>query len=144
MEVFFQNQLDPEANHMAAFTSKDPTDRQAFNAHWARVLADETVFILSVLVDEQVIGSILKYEMMGDAEISYWIDKRYWGRGITTAALKMFLEALPLRPLHGRAAADNYASLRVLEKCGFKKIGVEKSFANARGKEIEEVVMRLD
>ena len=38
---------------------------------------------------------------------------------------------------------DNLASLRVLEKCGFVVIGREKGFANARGMEIEEVVLEL-
>jgi len=144
LEVFFRNQLDPQANRMAAFTSKDPSDRQAFDAHWEKIMADKTVFIRTILVDGKVVGSVLKYEMMGDSEVSYWIDRQYWGQGITTTALQSFLEELTARPLFGRAAADNLGSIRVLEKCGFQKIGVEKGFANARGEEIEEVVMRLD
>ncbi len=144
LEVFFHNQLDPVANQMAAFTSKDPTDRAAFDAHWEKIIADETVFNRTILVDGQVVGSVLKYEMMGDSEVSYWIDRQFWGQGITTTALLLFLEELTTRPLYGRAAADNLGSIRVLEKCGFQKIGVEHGFANARGEEIEEVVFRLD
>ena len=48
------------------------------------------------------------------------------------------------RPLYGRAAADNLGSLRVLEKCGFVRVGSERGFASARGEEIEEVILRLD
>jgi RimJ/RimL family protein N-acetyltransferase len=144
LEVFFQNQLDPEANWMAAFTSKDPTDRAAFDAHWEKITADETVFNRTILVDGLVIGSVAKYEMMGESEVTYWINRQYWGQGITTRALKAFLKEMTTRPLFGRAAADNYGSIRVLEKCGFQKIGVDQGFANARGEEIEEVIMRLD
>src|SRR5437588_593288 len=41
LPIFFNQQLDPEANRMAAFTTKDPTDRDAFMARWARNLRDE-------------------------------------------------------------------------------------------------------
>ena len=43
--IFFDQQLDPDANYMAAFTARDPADRDAFTAHWARILGDETVTI---------------------------------------------------------------------------------------------------
>lgn len=61
--------------------------------------------------------------MEGEAEISYWIDKKYWGQGIATAALKVFLETEYTRPLHGRVAFDNFGSQKVLEKYSFVRIG---------------------
>jgi hypothetical protein len=45
LPLFFEQQLDPTANYMAAFTGKDPTDREAFMAHWARILGDEGILI---------------------------------------------------------------------------------------------------
>jgi L-amino acid N-acyltransferase YncA len=48
------------------------------------------------------------------------------------------------RPLHARAASDNLASLRVLQKSGFKIIGTEISFASGRKSEIEETILRKD
>jgi RimJ/RimL family protein N-acetyltransferase len=38
---------------------------------------------------------------------------------------------------------DNLGSIRVLEKCGFRMIGIEREFANARREEIDEAVYRL-
>ena len=38
LETFYRHQLDPEAIRMAAFVSKDPTDRVAFDAHWKKIL----------------------------------------------------------------------------------------------------------
>ena len=48
------------------------------------------------------------------------------------------------RPIFARAAADNIGSMRVLEKCGFRIIGKNKDFANGRGQETEEYILRLD
>ncbi len=55
----------------------------------------------------------------------------------------MLLAEVVERPLHARAAKDNLASIRVLEKCGFVISGYDHGFADARGEEIEEVVMIL-
>jgi len=46
--------------------------------------------------------------------------------------------------LYARAASDNAGSLRVLQKCGFKAVGTEKSFAAGRNEDIEETILRLD
>ncbi len=87
-----------------------------------------------------VVGS---YVMFGDLEITYWLGKTYWGKSIATTALRQFLHIQQIRPIHARAAKDNLASIRVLEKCGFVLVNEEKGFSNARGKEIAEVVMTL-
>ncbi|MCB0662863.1 MAG: GNAT family N-acetyltransferase, partial [Saprospiraceae bacterium] len=75
---------------------------------------------------------------------TYWIDRAYWGQGIASKALATFLTLEPTRPLYGRVAFDNMGSQKVLEKCGFIKVGTDKGFANARGMEIEELIFRLD
>jgi RimJ/RimL family protein N-acetyltransferase len=81
--------------------------------------------------------------MGGDREITYGIARQFWGRGLATEALRAFLALDTERPLRARAAKDNIGSLRVLAKCGFEVTGEEIGFANARGQEIEEVVLRL-
>lgn len=143
LEIYFQNQLDPESSWMAAFTAKDPADREAFDTHWARIMADETVVIRTIVFEEQVAGSVLKYEMEGEAEISYSVGREFWGKGIATVGLQAFIKELDTRPLHARAAFDNLASIRVLEKCGFVQTGTDRYFANARGEEIEEIIFVL-
>lgn len=143
LPTFFEQQLDSSANHMAAFTSKDPTDRDAFMAHWATILGDDTISTRTILFEEQVAGHIARFERFGKPEVTYWIGKQYWGKGIATEALSDFVRDLTTRPLYARAAKDNIASLRVLEKCGFTIFGYEKAFANARGEDTEEVVLKL-
>jgi RimJ/RimL family protein N-acetyltransferase len=73
-----------------------------------------------------------------------WIDLAAWGGGVASRALGLLLELVSARPLHAQVASDNYASLRVLQKAGFKIIGTETSFAPARGCEIEETILRLE
>jgi RimJ/RimL family protein N-acetyltransferase len=80
----------------------------------------------------------------GEREVTYWIGRSYWGKGIATGALRAFLTVDPARPLHPRVASDNVASHRVLEKCGFRVVATERSFAEARSGEIEEFVLRLE
>ena len=141
---FFAYQLDPDAQAMAAFTSKDPANREAFLAHWHQILADPTTINRTIVVDGQVAGSVSSYLDDGHLEVTYWLGKHYWGKGLASGALSAFLaHANPTRPIYARAAKDNIGSLRVLEKCGFKIIGEDRGFANARGKEIEEFLLEL-
>lgn len=48
------------------------------------------------------------------------------------------------RPLYGRCAQANAASLRVLRKCGFVVVEEGVWYSNAHGKEVGEYVLRLD
>lgn len=143
LPIIFEYERDPEAVHMAAFTAKDPSDEEAFTAHWTRIMNDETVVVRTIVVGESVVGSIARFERDGDTEVTYWIGREHWGRGIATQALALLLEEIKTRPIHARAAKDNVASLRVLEKCGFTATGHDKGYANARNAEIEEAILQL-
>jgi RimJ/RimL family protein N-acetyltransferase len=143
LPIFFEQQLDPDANYMAAFTARDPTDKDAFTAHWAKILGDHTKINKTILLNERVAGYVACFEQFGEREVCYWIGKEYWGRGIATKALSDFLGYVKVRPLYARVAKDNIASLRVLEKCGFTISGEDKGFSNARGEEVEEFILKL-
>ena len=146
LPIFFEHQRDPVANRMAAFTRADPDDRAGFDAHWARVRADPRIVIRTIIEADDaahVLGHVLVYEDEGRRELSYWVDRPQWGRGIARQALALFLHEIDTRPLFARAASDNFASIRVLERCGFVAIGTERSHAPARGAEIEETLFRL-
>ncbi|MDT9696053.1 GNAT family N-acetyltransferase [Streptomyces sp. P17] len=144
LPVFFRQMNDPEALRMAAFTARDPADRDAFEAHWKRIRSSAGVLNRTVLADGDVVGHAAVYGEPGEREVTYWIDRSYWGRGIATAALRVLLTEAPERPLFARAAADNAGSVRVLEKCGFRVSAQDRGFANARGEEIDELVLTLE
>ncbi|GAA2925023.1 GNAT family N-acetyltransferase [Streptomyces enissocaesilis] len=141
LDLFSTQFQDPEAKRMAAFGPADPVDRARFDAHWKRNIAEYVV--RTVLADGEVAGSVCVYGEPGDLQVTYWIDRAHWGRGVATAALRALLELVPERPLFARAAADNTGSLRVLEKCGFTVTGHDRGFAGARGTEVDELVLVL-
>lgn len=143
LEYLFKFQLDEVSNHQAAFTSKEYADKSAFIAKHTKLLNDPSVNNQTILFNENIVGSIAKFVMFGENEITYWIDRTYWSKGIATAALRQFIELEKVRPLFGRVAFDNYGSQKILEKCGFVKIGSDVGFANARQKEIEEFIFIL-
>ena len=106
-------------------------------------MKDDSVIIKTILFDKRIAGHIASFIGYGDLEITYWIGREFWGKGIATEACAMFMSIISKRPVYARVAKDNIASVCVLEKCGFKIDGEDKGFANARGEEIEEYIMRL-
>lgn len=144
LDSFFAFQLDESARHMAAFTSKETTNRAAFMEKYTKLLHEPSINMQTILLGNTIVGSISKFEMEGDAEITYWVDPNNWGKGIATSALQQFLILEKMRPLFGRAAFDNTGSQKVLQNNGFIKIGEDKGFANARNAEVAEIIYRLD
>lgn len=143
LDAIFEQMRDPEAVLMAAFTSPDPDDRARFDAHMARILADPATTNRAITEDGRLVGTIAAFVMEGDTEITYWVDRAAWGRGIAGRALALLLDLVPARPLHARTASDNLGSLAVLRKAGFVVTGTDTGYANARQEEIEETVLLL-
>ena len=122
LPILFEQQLDPDATAMAAFPSRD---RDAFMAHWTKIMADESNILKTIIFDGGVAGNIVGWESSGEWEVGYWIGKEFWGKGIATKALLLFLNLVKTRPLYAHVVKHNVASRRVLEKCGFKVIREE-------------------
>lgn len=144
LPLFFLQQLDPIANQMAAFTDKNPSDRPSFERHWLRLRNDEDITIKTILFEGEVAGYIVCHDWNGPPEIGYWSGRAYWGKGIVSTALAQLLQLVTDRPLFAHAAKDNLASIRVLEKNGFKQIGADRVFSHARQREVEELIFKLD
>ena len=120
LPILFEHQLDPEAYAMAAFA---PRDRDAFMAHWAKILADDSLLAYAIELDGRVVGNVGSFDYEGHREVGYWIDRAVWGRGVATRALAAFLQDETQRPLFAGVAPHNAGSMRVLEKCGFQRTG---------------------
>ncbi len=121
LEVFFEQQLDPEAARLANFPSRD---RERFMAHWTtRILGDPTGFVQTVTVDGQPAGHVVAWWDRDRRFVGYWLGRPFWGRGVGTRALRLFLERERARPLHADPSAGNTASIRLLERCGFVRSG---------------------
>jgi RimJ/RimL family protein N-acetyltransferase len=139
LPIFFEQQCDPDACKMAAFAARD---RDAFMAHWAKILADKTVAVRSIILDGHVAGNMVSWQQDGKRLIGYWIGKNYWGQGVATRALAEFLAVVTARPLYAYVAKHNLASIRVLEKCGFTICIEEMESSDAPSDGVEEFVFK--
>lgn len=122
LPIFFEHQLDPDATRMAAFPSRD---REAFMAHWAKIMVNQAGMLRTILADNVVVGNVVCWEAGGQRNVGYWIGRENWGRGIASEALRQFLALIPARPVQAHVARHNTASMRVLEKCGFQFVREE-------------------
>jgi RimJ/RimL family protein N-acetyltransferase len=141
LPIFYEQQLDPEAIQMAAFPTRG---KDAFMAHWSRIITDDSVLIKTILFHGDVAGNIVCFEQLGEHEIGYWLGKEYWGKGIASQALTQFLEYIETRPLYAHVAKHNVGSRRVLEKCGFNVVAEDKFFSKVFGADVEEYILILD
>jgi RimJ/RimL family protein N-acetyltransferase len=119
-------------------------DREAFAAHWERLLADGRVRTFVIEVGGETAGHLLVFDRDGRRELGYWLGRRFWGLGIASAAVAEALQRERDRPLHAGVVEDNHASLRVLEKHGFVRCGETPFVDPASGAPRRGVLLRLD
>ena len=121
LPIFFEHQRDPEATALAVFPSRE---WDAFISHWRHnVLGNPANTARTILVDDQVAGYVSSWDGDGKRLIAYWIGREHWGRGLARLALDEFLRTHEHhRPIHAYVARSNTRSMRVLEKCGFRRI----------------------
>jgi RimJ/RimL family protein N-acetyltransferase len=141
LDAFFEHQTDPEATEMAAFPARDG---ERFAAHWARIRADPTVVLRTIVVDGAVAGNIGSWSQDGQHLVGYWIGREQWGRGVATRALSLFVTEVAARPLYAHVAVHNVGSIRVLEKCGFRRDPEQEAAAPPPDDGIEELIFVLD
>ncbi len=122
LPIFFEHQRDEAAQRMAAFRGRE---REAFLAHWrSNVLRPENL-TQTIVVDGAVAGYVGSWTQDGQRLVAYWVGREHWGKGVATRALSEFLGLEPARPLHAWVAVQNVGSVRVLEKCGFRRVRQE-------------------
>jgi RimJ/RimL family protein N-acetyltransferase len=144
LEQLFQLESEVAGSDMIAFLPREPGDREAFDAHWARIRGIPENRFWIIEVDGRFAGYGLSFLMNGERQVGYWIPQALWGQGIASAALTAMLRELPERPLWGSTVGDNHGSQRVLQNGGFVYDHSERTHAPRRGVEVEERVYRLD
>jgi RimJ/RimL family protein N-acetyltransferase len=143
LDAVFEMMRDPDAVAMAAFTSDDPGDRERFDAWIARQRAAEGVSLFVVTENGGFAGTAAAFTIDADREVSFWLARHAWGRGIATAALRLLVSHEAERPLFARAAAQNTASISVLTKTGFTEVSRNVDYAPGLGRDTEEIVFAL-
>ena len=140
LAILYEFQLDP-AGYRMAFTR--PRTADDFDAHWDKILDSSTVVLRAIVASDALVGSISCFQSDNQHYVGYWIGREFWGQGIATRALALLLDEVLIRPLFARVAVSNVASIRVLEKCGFRTILREWSPSTERFVECEEALMVL-
>jgi RimJ/RimL family protein N-acetyltransferase len=104
------------------------------------------VFAVTRRDDERLIGVSGLHVRSGtsSADLGYWFGKAYWNCGYATEALMGILhfafEYLHVAEAKATAFPDNIASMRVLEKAGFRVTGRENHDVPLRGG-VREIVL---
>jgi RimJ/RimL family protein N-acetyltransferase len=121
IELFWQFEQDEEANRRAAFPSRP---RERFMPHWAKIRADPEKLLRTVLADGEVAGNVVSWHQDGKQWLGYWLGRDYWGRGVGTRAVRLFLDEMTIRPMYADPVEGNTGSVRLLEKLGFSRVDV--------------------
>ncbi|HEY8592464.1 MAG TPA: GNAT family N-acetyltransferase [Sphingomicrobium sp.] len=151
-----------DAAALAAALGDVSVARNLASVPWPFSMRDAEAFLAaprdpvlpSVLIFErtdgapQLVGACgLGRRPSGAVEMGYWIGRRFWGRGFATEACTALVDmarALDLESLEGSHFIDNPASARVLEKLGFRALGLlAPRMSCARGEEVPARLMRL-
>ena len=140
LDVFFEHQADPLGVEMAAFPARD---EEQFAAHWAKIRADDTLVLRTIVADDEVAGNIGSWPQDGQQFLGYWVGREFWGRGVATRALALLAYEVSVRPLYAHVVVHNLGSIRVLEKCGFRRDHVHDAQAPTLDDGIEELTYVL-
>lgn len=117
LPVFFEHQNDECAVEMVGLPSRARDD---FFDHWHKLMANSTIFLRTILFENEISGYLCSFVKDADErEVGYQLGRAFWGKGIATQALQLFLPLIPLRPLYGLTPAHNIGSQKVLTRCGF-------------------------
>ena len=73
LNIFFEQERDETARHMAAFVPKDPNDRDAFDAQWQRMRSSDGIRVRTIELDSEVVGtSPVSIEMVSTRSRTGW------------------------------------------------------------------------
>jgi len=117
LPVFFEHQNDKGAEEMVGLPLRERDD---FIDHWQKVMANPSIILRTILYENEIAGYLCSFIKEADErEVGYQLGRAYWGKGIATQALQLFLPLIPYRPLYGVTPAHNIGSQKVLTRCGF-------------------------
>ncbi len=137
LPFFYEHQRDPVAAELAAFPSRE---RDAFEAHWQKILANPGAWVRTIVCAGAICGNVVAFQRKGVWEIGYWVGREHWGKGLATRAVAEFLAEFRERPVYATVVVTNQPSVRVLEKCGFRR--VERRVSDGDG--LDELLLALE
>lgn len=109
---------------------------------------DRPIKVFAIEVNGKAVGGIGIHPqqdiMKKNAELGYWLGKKYWGKGIVTAAVKEIVkygfDTFPITRIYARPFGTNNSSQRVLEKAGFTLEAHIKNNIYKNGEFLDEMI----
>lgn len=115
------------------YTEQDAND-------WLRLLPDRRATVNIFLANDLIGGVSLVAQPDGLYELGYWLGVAYWGQGFATEACQAMLnyaeDHLQYNLIRATVYQDNPASMRVLDKIGFHRVGSSLVFSPSRQKDV--------
>lgn len=106
-----------------------------------RMREDNAAHNYTVLLKDKVVGAIgvkIDRHRTYIGEIGYFVDRQYWGKGIAPNAVQLVedicFDELGLERIELITLKKNRSSIRVAEKCGYKKEGIQRHKLKHDGK----------
>ena len=132
LEPYCEMESDPEYRHPQVVHPRAEIER-SFRDGW---LPRKDMGLLATVYkpDGRYIGRCGLYPkrgedgeiIPGEAQIAYYLARPYWGRGLATEAARAFVaygfKELGLQRIEAGMNTQNAASIRVVEKLGFRRI----------------------
>ena len=108
-------------------------DRREKAADWIKARADESTFLtVQLLPSKELVGFLFLHEAVRsangliDLKIGYLLSEMTWGKGLGSELIDGLVtwceRAGDIASVSGGVDAENLASIRVLEKNGFRKV----------------------
>jgi len=108
---------------------------------------EDAAFMFAIMDADDMAGYIICH--LGASrkwQVSYWLDQRFWGRGIATSAFRQLLERMPAsilnQHLYAAVIEGNVASVRLLEKFGFTAFKQRDFLSAAHGEMKQNTLFR--
>jgi RimJ/RimL family protein N-acetyltransferase len=117
------------ANVTKYLTASIPQPYTEENARWWVSEGSKAGIVRAIQYENRFVGTVGAtpglFERSRSAETGYWLAEPFWGKGIATAALgqltNLVFQSSEIVRLHAQVFSGNAASMRVLEKCGYKQ-----------------------
>ncbi|MEW6057489.1 MAG: GNAT family N-acetyltransferase [Bdellovibrionota bacterium] len=139
LKTFLTWASDPEVTRSLMwdhYTSEDEASRFLKN------VAEKHPWFMAICLDGTPVGAITLDQKTGSgicrAELGYVVAKKFWGKGLATAASKIALDRgfadLGVERIEALVDPDNEASIKVLENSGMVREGVLRNYLVHRSK----------
>ena len=134
----FRLTVEDLEKRLRSYCASDLTDRRRTEYRWM------------VEANDQVVGTVSAVNpswSMGYVEIGYMLAEEHHGRGLGTRAVALLVEKLfgetKLHRVYATVSVENLASIRLLERLGFRREGVMREHYLIQGRRVDEVIYGL-